>query len=235
MVAGSSGGKGADMTDVMEWQDWVGNFSYLMLAASYLVTNMYWLRSLAIVALGLEGVYFYYSGEAPLWVGIAWAVVFVGINVAQLIILARNRLRVRLSLEESGLHQQRFAKLDRVSFDRLVRAGQWQDIAPGTVLAREGEAVENVYLLVAGAARVDSAGRTSAIVQPGSFIGEMSFLSGEPAAATVTAAVACRVFAVPQQRLHDLLRRHDEIRVVLQELFGHDLVQKLRRLSHAPS
>ena len=73
------------------------------------------------------------------------------------------------------------------------------------------------------------------MVQPGSFIGEMSFLSGEPAAATVTTVAACRVFAVPQERLRDLLRGHDEIRVVLQELFGHDLVQKLRVISHAAS
>jgi hypothetical protein len=212
----------------------VGNCSYLMLAASYLVTNMYWLRALAIVALGLEGVYFF-SADTPLWVGIGWAVIFVGINVVQLMILARNRLRVRLSTEERGLHQQRFGKLDHVNFDRLVRAGRWQDVSPGTVLAREGQAVENVYLLLAGAAGVESAGRPIAMVQPGSFIGEMSFLSGEPAAATVTTLAACRVFAVPQDRLHDLLRTHDEIRVVLQELFGHDLVQKLRVISHATS
>ena len=221
--------------DIMEWQDWVGHFSYVMLAVSYLVTNMYWLRALAIVALGLEGVYFLFSGAAPLWVGIGWAAVFVGINVVQLAIMARNHMRVRLSSEERGLHRQRFGRLDRVDFDRLVRAGQWRDVPAATVLAREGEAVEHVYLLLAGAARVESGGRAIALVQPGSFIGEMSFLSGEPAAATVTALAACRVFAVPQDRLHDLLRRHDAIRAVLQELFGHDLVQKLRALSRAPS
>ena len=124
--------------DIMEWQDWVGNFSYLMLAASYLVTNMYWLRGLAIVALGLEGVYFFFSGAAPLWVGIGWAAVFVGINAVQLAIMARNRLRVRLSGEEHGLHQQRFGKLDQVNFDRLARAGHWRNVPPGTVLARGG-------------------------------------------------------------------------------------------------
>jgi hypothetical protein len=221
--------------NIVQWQDWVGHFSYLMLAVSYLVTNMYWLRALAIVALGLEGVYFFFSGDTPLWVGIDWAAVFVGINAVQLLIMARNRMRVRLSSEERGLHRQRFGKLDRVDFDRLVRAGQWRDVAAATVLAREGERVESVYLLLGGAARVESGGRMIAIVQPGSFIGEMSFLSGEPAAATVTTQAACRVFAVPQDRLHDLLRRHDTIRAALQELFGHDLVQKLRVLSHAAS
>jgi CRP-like cAMP-binding protein len=161
--------------------------------------------------------------------------VFVGINVVQLVIMVRNRMRVRLSSEERNLHRHRFNKLDRVDFDRLVRAGQWRDVPAGTVLAREGEAVESVYLLLGGAARVESGGRAIALVQPGSFIGEMNFLSGEPAAATVTALATCRVFTVPQDRLHDLLGRHEAIRAVLQELFGYDLVQKLRALSHAAS
>ena len=220
---------------IMSWQDWVGNLSYLMLAASYLVTNMYWLRSLAIVALGLEGVYFFFSADTPLWVAIAWAAVFVAINLVQLLIMARNRMRVRLSLEARGLHEQRFGKLGRVDFDHLVRAGRWRDVPPGTVLVREGEPVEDLCLLLAGAARVDSGGRPIATIEAGSFVGEMSFLSGEAAAATVTALDACRVFAVRQNRLRDLLRTHGEIRGVLQELFGHDLVRKLRILSHAAS
>ena len=35
----------------MSPHDLVGNASYVLLAASYLVTNIYWLRLLAIVAL----------------------------------------------------------------------------------------------------------------------------------------------------------------------------------------
>src|SRR5258706_15471743 len=101
---------------LMEWQDWGGHFSYLMLAVSHLVTNMYWLRALAIVALGLEGVFFFFSGGAPPWVGIRWAAVFVGINVVQLGIMARNHMRVRLSSEERGLHRQRFGRPDRARF-----------------------------------------------------------------------------------------------------------------------
>jgi Cyclic nucleotide-binding domain len=218
---------------LMAWQDWVGNFCYLILAGSYLVTNMYWLRLLAIVALGLEGVYFYFSGDTPLWVGIEWAVVFVSINLVQLIVMTRNRIRVRLTDEQQALYRDRFAKLDPVNFDRLVRAGAWQDLPAGIVLAREGAAVDSVYLLVDGSARVDCAGRPIAMLWPGSFAGEMSFLSGEAAAATVTTASPCRVFAVRQDRLRALLGKHEEIRVVLQELFGYDLVRKLRLASHA--
>lgn len=220
---------------LMAWQDWVGNFCYALLAASYLVTNMYWLRALAIVALGLEGVYFYFSADAQLWVGIGWAVVFVSINLVQLAIMTRNRLRVRLSDEEQSLYRAHFSRLDPVAFDSLARSGSWQDLAPGSVLAREGSPVECLYLLVRGAALVESAGRTVAMLQPGSFAGEMSFLSGDPATATVTAMGACRVFSVPQERLRALLKEHEEISRVLQELLGHDLVQKLRAARGLPA
>lgn len=220
---------------LMAWQDWVGNLCYALLAASYLVTNMYWLRALAIVALGLEGVYFYFSADSQLWVGIGWAVVFVSINIVQLAILTRNRLRVRLSDEEQALYGARFSRLDPVAFNSLARSGHWQDLAPESVLAREGHPVDCLYLLVRGAARVESAGRTVATLRPGSFAGEMSFLSGDPATATVTALDACRVFAVPQERLRVLLQENEEIKLVLQELLGHDLVQKLRAARGLPA
>ena len=67
----------------MSWEDWAGNFCYLLLAVSYLVTSLLWLRILAIAALGLEGIYFYFASTPPLWVGIARAAVFVGINYSR--------------------------------------------------------------------------------------------------------------------------------------------------------
>ena len=216
------------MMTLMPWQDWVGNFCYALLATSYLVTNMYWLRALAIVALSLEGIYFYFSANTQLWVGIGWIVVFVSINIVQLAIMGQNRLRIHFNADERLLYRSRFSRLDPVAFDQLARSGAWQDLPAGTVLAREGSDVECLYLLVRGTARVDSAGRTVATLQPGSFAGEMSFLSGEPATATVTALEPCRVFSVPQERLHLLLQKHEGINLVLQELFGHDLVHKLR-------
>ena len=47
----------------MGWQDWIGTASYALLAASYIVTNIYWLRLLAIVALTAETAYFYVGGR----------------------------------------------------------------------------------------------------------------------------------------------------------------------------
>ena len=109
----------------MGWEDWAGNFCYLILAVSYLVTNLYWLRMLAILALGLEGIYFYCASTPPLWVGIAWAVIFVSINVVQIMLMTRERLLVRMSEREESAAPQTlpgndFGRISSTFADRLL-------------------------------------------------------------------------------------------------------------------
>ena len=84
----------------MSPHDLIGTASYVLLAVSYMVTNIYWLRLLAIIALTAEAIYFYMAGDSALWVGILWAGIFNLINIVQLGILTRSRLKVRMSAEE---------------------------------------------------------------------------------------------------------------------------------------
>jgi hypothetical protein len=221
------------MIDLLSWHDWVANACYVILAASYLVGSMIWLRALAVVSLGCEGVYFYFAADIPLWVGLSWTIVFVAINLLQLAVLARHAIRVRKSRDERMLRTGMFAGLDLASLGRLMRAGAWRDLPTGSVLTREGEAVDDVYLLVRGAAQVATGGRTVAVLQPGSFAGEMSFLSGQPASATVTTIEHSRVFAIAQHELRRLMGKNRQMRGVLQERFSADLVMKLRGATHA--
>ena len=213
---------------MMDWKDWIGTGSYVLLAASYLVTNMYWLRILAIIAITAEAIYFYIAGDSELWVGILWAGVFVVINIVQLVLLVRARMRVKLTEEETMLHKSAFGKLDHVNFGRLLSVGGWHDYRPGTELTRQYEPVEVVYLLVHGKALIDIDGREVASIEPGAFIGEMAFLDDGKASATVRAGDDCRCFSIPVEDLRDLVRKHDEIGAVLKEQFAVDLARKLR-------
>src|SRR5438445_167962 len=136
----------------MPWQDWVGNASYALLAASYLVTNIYWLRLLAIVALTIEAVYFYAVGDQRLWVGILWAGVFNAINILQLIVLTRARFKIRMSDEEKTLHASVFGRLERTDFNRILAVGGFDNIGDGEEFTSQGRQVENVHLLLRGRA-----------------------------------------------------------------------------------
>ncbi len=213
--------------DWMGWQDWTGATCYLILAMSYLVTSMLWLRSLAVVSLALEAIYFIFAAGEPLWVGIFWSSIFVLINVVQLWRLAQERLRARLSAEEMLLHRGPFAAFTRTAFSRLLRAGAWRDLPAATLLTREGEPVPELLVIGSGTARVAVHGRDVALMQPGAFIGEMSLMMQGNAIATVTTMTACRVFAIAKPDLAGLCTQDTALGAALHRVIGRDLALKL--------
>ena len=217
-----------EFLESVRWQDWAGNACYTLLALSYLFTNMFWLRVIAILSLAFEAVYFYFGASEPLWVGIGWNAIFVSINLVMLVLLLRARRVLRLSADEAMLKRGLFADLEGANFTRLLRSGEWTEIPRGTVLTREGQTVESFFVIVDGLAEVDVRGHVVSILQNGSFVGEMSLLTNAPAAATVTTLAVCRVFRIGQRQLHELLARHPEIRAGLDRTIGRDLVRKLK-------
>lgn len=216
----------------MGWQDWAGNLCYLLLALSYAVSNIYWLRSLAVIALAIETVYFFFGADRPLWVGIGWNFVFIGTNAIQLGLLVRERLRVRFSEQERLLHRGLFSELTPIDFSRLLKSGEWRDVGEGTVLARENAAIADVSVLIAGAAKVEVGGKLVALLQPGALIGEMSFLTKSNASADVTTATPCRLFSIAKPRLEALFQSNAGIKTAIHRLMGQDLVRKLLSASH---
>jgi hypothetical protein len=212
----------------MSVHDLVGNISYVLLAASYLVTNIYWLRALAIVALTAEAAYFYLAGDTTLWVGIVWAGIFNLINITQLGILFARRLRVRMSEEERTLHESVFGRLEKVDFSRILAAGGFRSFAPGESLTLQDHPVEALHLLLAGKARVVADGRVIARLGPGDFAGEMAFIGRCDASATVTVETPCRTFSIAIDSLRALTARHAAIEAAMNAGFSSDLARKLR-------
>jgi hypothetical protein len=62
------------------WADVPGHAAFLLIAISYYLTNIYWLRVIAVIGLSLEIVYFNLAGGA-MHAGIAWDVIFIAINL----------------------------------------------------------------------------------------------------------------------------------------------------------
>jgi hypothetical protein len=214
--------------EVVTPQDLVGNASYVLLAASYLVTNIYWLRLLAIVALTTEAVYFYLAGDRQLWVGILWAGVFNAINIVQLLLLARARLKVRMTDEEKTLHSSIFGKLEKLDFSRILAVGSFEEFPRGTELTSQGRAVESVHLLLSGHARVVVDSAVIAGLSAGDFVGEMAYIGSCTASATVITEERCRSFRVGIDDLRALTLKHDKIEAAMNARFSIDLARKLR-------
>jgi hypothetical protein len=84
-----------EVATMLSFNNLFGHFSYLLIAISYWLTDMFWLRLVAVVGLSFEILYFWHSG-GDLRTGIGWDLIFIIINAYQLYRLLRDRLSLRL-------------------------------------------------------------------------------------------------------------------------------------------
>jgi hypothetical protein len=132
---------------------------------------------------------------------------------------------------QRALRDRHFPNLEPRDFLLLLRAAREQGLEPGAVLAREGQDLPPVTLVLEGAAVVESGGRRLADIGPGTFIGEMSYVTGEPASATVTVTEAASCLVWSRSELRRLAQRHPQVGAALGAMMGADMSRKLRRLS----
>jgi HEAT repeat protein len=125
----------------------------------------------------------------------------VEVPMDQLLLLRRISLFGQLGLEQ----------LEAVQ--RITREVQY---VAGEAILREGEAGDDLYLLVDGEAEAwRMAGTPSAVrlstVTPGSALGEMAVLDGEPRSATVIATRDSRLLVLEGRRLRELVIERPEM------------------------
>lgn len=209
------------------WADVPGHVSYVLIAISYYLTNIYWLRITAVAGLSLEIVYFQLSGGA-MHAGIAWDVVFILINAYQIYWLVDEHRKLRLMEDAHLLRQGVFAGFTNAQLARVVGAGGWRKFEPGAALTTEGEAVNELVLICEGEATVRAHGNVVAHLRDGAFVGEMAFVSGKPASATVTVEHPTRAFVFDMKNLRKLVETDEVVAVALHRVVGRDLAQKLQ-------
>jgi hypothetical protein len=217
----------------LPWGDAAGHISYLIIAISYWLTNIYWLRVTAVIGLCFEIAYFVLVSGGALYTGIGWDAIFIAINLVHLARLTRERMRLRLASDDRDLLRTLFDGLDDAQIGMLLNSASWHKAEVGEQLTVEGAPVPALMLIAAGQVSVDVGDQTIARMGPGSFIGEMAFLTGGAASATVTATHETRVMKLEQTRLKTLLVIDSQIASVLHRLLGADLAQKLRSLNKA--
>ena len=135
-----------DIAAIFSLNNWPGHLSYVLIAVSYWLTDMFWLRLVAIVGLSLEILYFLFTG-GDLRTGIGWDLVFIAINAYQLYRLLQDRLSLRLPQADRELLRSVLTGLDDAQIARLLVAGWFSDIAKGTTLAEENKQLDKLFFI----------------------------------------------------------------------------------------
>jgi hypothetical protein len=216
-----------DLATIFSLHNWPGHVSYVLIAISYWLTDIFWLRSMAIVGLAFEILYFIFSG-GDLRTGIGWDTIFIGINAYQLYRLWKERLSLHLPDADRELLHSVLPGLSDVQIARLLLAGEFSEIPQGTTLTTENEILQRLFFICAGQVRVMISGRVISQLERGNFVGEIAFLTDRPATATVIAESTLRALIFDREKLSHFFRNEAEVAGLIYQLLGRELAFKIK-------
>ena len=205
---------------------WLTHFAYAIGALSFILRELFWLRCVSIVS--SAGLITGTLLVQERWhATVFWHSLFITIHLTNIAITLYGEKSAHFDEREKELYETLFRPLTKLEFMKLLRAGAWLDAAPGIVLARQGEPVQDLMLISNGAAKVEIDARPVAELRDGQLVGEMSFITGGPATATVTATEPTQYLAWPKEKLHELLRRNPTMRYRLGTVLSTEVSRKL--------
>jgi CRP-like cAMP-binding protein len=121
-----------------------------------------------------------------------------------------------------------FTGLDQNGLEEIARAAHVAELSDGQVIARQGQPVFSLYVLLTGTATVRMQSGDVVQLARGACVGELGLLDGQPATATVTADRPMWVMKLPSSAFAEILDRHPSIsRALLRTL-----AERLRAMEH---
>ncbi len=204
-----------------------GHLAFGLTAVSFYVRDMLVLRVVAVIS-GLVGMtYNYWISVGPLWLPIFWLGVFIIINCVRIVGIIAEKRSINFNEEELELHETVLQCFSPVELMKLMRIGDWRTAESGHRFAEQGNEIEGLTLLYNGEVVVERGGEEVGRVRDGSMIGEMSFVQGGAATATVTSTRPCRFVVWPKDKLRQLLKRNPSMDIAMKHIFSMDLTRKL--------
>ena len=198
----------------------VGHLAFGLIAFSYLVKDIMYLRILSIVA-SLFGMFFNYTVPAePLWLPIGWNAIFVMVNIYHISVLLYEKRPVQMDDKNTELYNTLFKELTPVEYLKISKAACWKNYEPNDVLIRQQHLVPDLILIYNGTIDVKVDDEKVAELRDGQFVGEMSFLTGKSATATCIVKHPTKCLVWKQQEFKDLLKRNPSLYFTIQSLLS---------------
>jgi hypothetical protein len=197
----------------------------LLQVGGYLSRDQLVLRFLLFAGSCFYVTYYFVSAATPLWEAILWSGVLMSANVYVMVVLFLDRRHRALTPDEQRLMAV-FAALTPGHFRRLMKVANWVTAGEPTILTWEGKQPDSLFFVLDGDIVISKAERRFT-VKPGVFIGEIAWLLGTPATATVELPLGARYVEWDTAHLRTLLARAPDLRVAFEGMLNRDLAGKL--------
>ena len=196
----------------------------IIILASFLVSDVMWLRALSIVGGGVWISYFTVAFTEVNWSGIGWNVVFTAINVWYIVQLILERRPIQLTEHERSLKHLVAPDLSQRDWSQLIKKGQ---VIAGKELLIEKEAVlDSIYLIMAGKLSLENDKLNEERLTSGQLFGGLSYLNDVPFDQQVKEYDQLSLIAWNKDVLKKHLQDAPHIEAIFQRLFGDEIARR---------
>ncbi|MEM9205221.1 MAG: cyclic nucleotide-binding domain-containing protein [Pseudomonadota bacterium] len=154
-------------------------------------------------------------------------VIWIGLSVFGLARLYYLNSRLKFSPDEQAFLDAAMPDLSKIDARKFLNVALVIDGEPGTRLTHEGEPISHLIYLLNGEAVVFSGGVEVARIQEGHYIGDVTYMLGEPATASVDVAKPSRYLAFEVTALRAFLEKNAAVKRRLEQSAADNLRKKL--------
>ena len=196
-------------------------------ALGFLFRDELILRSLVIVGSMFYMAYYWTAADVPLWDAIFSTTILLLINVVMCAWIIVERTTFTMSTETAAIYSQ-FTTLSPGQFRTLMRRATMHEPKTIEMLTREGAPVNHLYFVVNGPVEIGK-GREWTTVEFPLFIGELSFLRGGSANATIRVSETSKYLSWRHDDLRVMMARKPAFHNAMLALFNFDMAEKVAR------
>ena len=207
--------------------DLTGHLAFGLIALSFLVKDIFWLRLMSITASCFSIFYNYFIPAEPMVIAIFWNGVFIAVNVYHIAIILYEKRQVKMDDKNEELYSTLFKDMTPVEYLKISRAAQWETLKPNMRIITQGMPVPDLYLIYNGTVDVLIDNKRITDLRDGEFVGEMSFLTEKVATATCKVKHETQCLVWEQRDFKELLKRNPSLYFTIQSVLSAQVSDKL--------
>jgi|TARA_R110000737_G_C14512757_1_gene473957 hypothetical protein len=207
--------------------DLTGHLAFGLIAFSFLVKDIFWLRVMSITASCFSIFYNYFIPTEPMIIAIFWNGIFIALNFYHVAIILYEKRTVKMDDKNEELYSTLFKDMTPVEYLKISRAAQWETLKRGERIITQGMPVPDLYLIYNGTVDVQVNNKNIAELRDGEFVGEMSFLTEKVATATCKVKHETQCLVWKQRDFKELLKRNPSLYFTIQSVLSAQVSDKL--------
>ena len=168
--------------------------------------------------------YFSHSMEASFWM-----IVFVSINLFQIIRILNERRKRYIEPKIIDLYKTIFKDLSSYEFLYFWKIGKLRNKTDGEILINEGDYSNSINLILDGNVKISNENKEITLLSRGHFVGEISYLTKEPAIAEVVSCGGVTFIEWNNKQLNELKNNNKIFWIKIQNILLIDMIEKIKR------